>query len=90
MTNDLEKRSPEDTVVRFSYVPTPRAVLALDHTSNRPRAKVRTRRAASLLLTSLFTAVIMASVLGTTVRTAYSFLIRHSRGLGSVNGNATL
>jgi eukaryotic-like serine/threonine-protein kinase len=29
MTNDLEKRLPEDTAVRFSYVPTLRAALAL-------------------------------------------------------------
>lgn len=30
MTNDLEKRFPEDTAVRFSYVPTLRAALALN------------------------------------------------------------
>jgi eukaryotic-like serine/threonine-protein kinase len=30
MTNDLEKRLPEDTAVRFSYVPTLRAALALN------------------------------------------------------------
>jgi eukaryotic-like serine/threonine-protein kinase len=29
MTNDLQKRLPEDTAVRFSYVPTLRAALAL-------------------------------------------------------------
>jgi len=31
ITNDLEKRLPEDTAVRFSYVPTLRAALALNH-----------------------------------------------------------
>jgi eukaryotic-like serine/threonine-protein kinase len=30
MTNDLEKRLPEDTAVRFSYLPTLRAALALN------------------------------------------------------------
>jgi eukaryotic-like serine/threonine-protein kinase len=30
MTNDLEKRLPEDTAVRFSYVPTLRAALAVN------------------------------------------------------------
>ncbi len=29
--NDLEKRFPEDTLVKFSYLPTLRAFLALDH-----------------------------------------------------------
>jgi tetratricopeptide (TPR) repeat protein len=31
LATDLEKRFPEDTLVRFTYVPTLRAVLALDH-----------------------------------------------------------
>ena len=31
LANDLEKRFPEDTSVKFSYVPTVRAVLALNH-----------------------------------------------------------
>jgi eukaryotic-like serine/threonine-protein kinase len=31
LVNDLEKRFPEDTSVKFSYVPTVRAVLALNH-----------------------------------------------------------
>jgi DNA-binding winged helix-turn-helix (wHTH) protein/predicted Zn-dependent protease len=31
ITNDLEKRLPEDTAVRFSYLPTLRAALALNH-----------------------------------------------------------
>jgi eukaryotic-like serine/threonine-protein kinase len=31
LANDLEKRFPEDTVVRFTYVPALRALLALNH-----------------------------------------------------------
>ncbi|HMC58495.1 MAG TPA: hypothetical protein VKJ01_04825, partial [Candidatus Solibacter sp.] len=31
LANDLEKRFPEDTAVRFTYVPAIRALLALDH-----------------------------------------------------------
>ena len=31
LANDLEKRYPEDTSVRFSYLPALRAVLALNH-----------------------------------------------------------
>ena len=31
LTNDLAKRFPEDTCVRFSYLPTLRAMLALNH-----------------------------------------------------------
>ena len=31
LTDDLEKRFPEDTAVKFSYVPVLRALLALDH-----------------------------------------------------------
>ncbi len=31
MTDDLEKRFPEDTFVKFSYVPVLRALLALNH-----------------------------------------------------------
>ena len=31
LANDLEKRFPEDTSVRFNYLPTLRALLALNH-----------------------------------------------------------
>ena len=38
LTDDLEKRFPEDTVVRFNYLPTLRARLALNVPNNGPKA----------------------------------------------------
>jgi hypothetical protein len=45
LANDLEKRFPEDTLVRFNYVPTLRALLALN--DRKPSSAIELLQAAS-------------------------------------------